>query len=145
MPIDELIKTINKELIEFEDVGTPVPASPDEVARLKQAVSAQFNYILPPAFEQLLSYSNGVLFNGLTIWPTDKYWVFHESFIDANTNLRNSFDNQIIYFGTRDEELYIYNPNSEMYQAIEYVGKSEWACFTDAEEMFEFMLARALD
>lgn len=145
MSIERLINTINKELLEFEDVGTPIPASSDEVARLKQDISTKFNYSLPPIFEELLSYSNGVLFNGLTIWPTDKYWLFHESFVDANTNLRDSFGNQSIYFGTRDEELYIYDLNSKLYQAIEYVGTAEWANFTDAKEMFEFMLARSLD
>ncbi|MBA2656818.1 MAG: hypothetical protein H0U70_07500 [Tatlockia sp.] len=145
MTTEELIKKINNESIEFEDDGTPVPASPVEIAQLKQTVLARFDYNLPPAFEKLLSYSNGILFNGLKIWPTHRYWLFQESFVEANTHLRDAFDNQKIYFGTRDEEMYIYNPVSRVYQGIEYVGEAKWVDFTSAEEMLEFMLARALE
>lgn len=145
MSIEKLIKKINEELIVFGDSGVPAPANSTEIVRLKQSFQFKFDYVLPLIFEELLGFSNGVLFNGLTIWPTDKYWLFQESLIEANSNLRESFNDQFLYLGTRDEELYVYNQSARSYQAIEYVGEAEWANFSDAEEMIVFMLTRSLE
>ncbi len=145
MSIEQLVNTINSEIRESYHESPPVGATADEIAKLKEDFFKKFNYNLPAIFEKLLSLSNGILFNGLTIWPTHKYWLFLESFIEANTHLRESFNNNLIYFGTRDEELYVYNLQVETYQALEYVGEAEWNDFATADEMFEFMLSRALD
>lgn len=145
MLIETFIDNINTTLKQTENVGLPKPADTDDIHALKKTVFEKFNYILPSSFEKLLVCSNGVLFNGLTIWPTKKYWLFHESFIEANLQLRESFNNNFIYFGTRDEELYIFNVEKQQYQAIEYVGEAEWETFKDAEKMIQFMLARTLE
>lgn len=145
MLIEELINSINDLLTRFESIGLPEPASPGEIETFKKSVFTNLNYALPSAFEKLLTCSNGVLFNGLTIWPTKKYWMFKESFIEANMHLRESFNDKTIYLGTRDEELYIFNTEMKQYQAIEYVGEARWETFKDAEKMILFMLARALE
>ncbi len=144
MSIETLIKSINDEVIECGESG-PVTATLEEITQLKDHLFSEYKFQLPDAMEHLLSLSNGILFNGLTIWPTRKYWLFHESFTEANTHLRESFNKEFIYFGTRDEELYIYNLVAQQYQAIEYVGEAEWNTFPTAQSMFEFMLSRALD
>jgi hypothetical protein len=145
MSIEQLVNTINSEIIElYKDTPPPVTTE-DEIAKLKEDFLKRFNYNLPAIFEKLLSFSNGVLFNGLTIWPTRKYGLFQESFVEANSHLKESFNKDFIYFGTRDEELYIYSLLTQEFQAIEYVDEAEWQKFSSAEQMLEFMLNRALD
>ena len=145
MSIEILINKINHLLEKYKAPGLPSQASNDEILKFKNEIKDKFNYIIPSAFERLLSYSNGVMFNGLVIWPTEKYWLFQESFMEANINLRDSFDERFLYIGNRDEELYIYNPKTMTYQGIEYIGDTVWVEFDDLEEMLEFMLNRSLE
>lgn len=145
MSIEILINKVNHLLKEYEAPGLPSQASDAEILKFKNEVKDKFNYQIPSAFEKLLSYSNGVMFNGLIIWPTEKYWLFQESFMEANINLRDSFDERFLYFGNRDEELYIYNPETMTYQGIEYIGDTPWVEFDELEEMLEFMLKRSLE
>ncbi len=145
MSIEILINKVNHLLKKYKAPGLPFPASDAEILKFKNEVKDKFNYIIPSAFEKLLSYSNGLMFNGLVIWPTSKYWLFQESFMDANINLRDSFDERFLYFGNRDEELYVYNPETMTYQGIEYIGDTAWVEFDELEEMLEFMLKRSLE
>ena len=145
MSIEILINKINHLLEKYEAPGLPSQASNEEILKFKSEIKDKFNYIIPSAFERLLSYSNGVMFNGLVIWPTEKYWLFQESFMEANINLRDSFDERFLYFGNKDEELYIYNPKTMTYQGIEYIGDTAWVEFDDLEEMLKFMLNRSLE
>lgn len=145
MSIEILIDEINNLLKKYEAPGTPSPVSEEELLKFKNEVKSKFNYMIPPVFEKVLSHSNGVMFNGLVIWPTEKYWLFQESFSEANINLRESFDERFLYFGNRDEELYIFNPKTMTYQGIEYIGDTAWIEFDDSEEMFKFMLKRSLE
>ncbi len=140
-----LIDKINDELKKYETPDTPSQATDEEIIKLKTEMKEKFNYTIPLAFEKLLSYSNGVMFNGLTIWPTQTYWLFRESFTEANSNLRETFNEDYFYFGNRDEELYIFNPNTATYQGIEYIGDTAWIEFDNPEAMFEFMLNRSLE
>lgn len=145
MSIEILINKIIDELKENETSGTPSPATDEEIVKFKKEIKAKFNYTIPLAFEKLLSYSNGVMFNGLIIWPTQKYWLFQESFAEANSSFRETFNEDYFYFGNRDEELYIFNPNTDTYQGIEYIGDTAWIEFDDSEAMLEFMLNRSLE
>jgi len=145
MAIEILIDKINQLLTMDEAPGLPSKADSKDVQRFKTEVQNKYNYTIPSVFQKLLSYSNGIMFNGLTIWPTEKYWLFQESFMDANSNLREFMDDRFLYFGNRDEELYIFNPNEMAYQAIDYISDTAWEEFDNFEAMIEFMLKRALD
>ena len=83
MSIETLIDKINNLLRKYEAPGTPSPASEEELLKFKNEVKNKFNHIIPSVFEKLLSHSNGVMFNGLVIWPTEKYWLFQESFVSG--------------------------------------------------------------
>ncbi|MDW9249982.1 hypothetical protein C7S13_3969 [Burkholderia cepacia] len=69
--------------------------------------------------------------------------MFRQTIFEANADLRDSFDNRFVYFGQRDEELYVINTGTRRYCAIEFVGKPIWEEFSDDKEIFEFMLERA--
>jgi hypothetical protein len=144
MSIKTIIEKINKGAVEFGH-GLPKAATAVEINKLKNEFLSNFQFTLPDIYTQILSFSNGILYNGLTVWPTHKYWLFRESIIEANKNLRDTFNDQFIYFGIRDEELYIYNVPEQKFQAIEFVGQPVWTQFSDADEMMKFMLQRALD
>lgn len=144
MLIDNLIKKINDELLEGgEEIHKAV--TNDEINRLFDKFHMEFSFNLPEIYRQLLSLSNGILFNGLTIWPTKAHGLFHEGMLEANVHLKESYNTDCIFFGTRDDELYIYQLANKSYQAIEYVGEAKWNEFNDAQSMFEFMLSRSLD
>ena len=144
MSIEQLVEKI-KEFSTMYGYESPVPATPSEISTLKHEFSVAYHMALPQSFCELLSFSNGIIFNGLTLWPTRVYGHFHESLLDANENLRASFDDQFIYFGMMDEELYVYDTLKKYYKAIEFVGKAEWQTFPDCESMIKFMLERAIE
>lgn len=144
MSIKTLINKINEKLRKYETCGIPSPAADDEIIMFKKEFEVNLKHALPPIFEELLSYSNGVMFNGLVIWPTKKYWLFQESFIEANFSLRETFNEDFFYFGNRDEELYIFNPSTGTYQGIEYIGDTAWIEFDNLAAMLTFMLNRSL-
>ncbi|WP_318834658.1 hypothetical protein [Burkholderia cepacia] len=98
---------------------------------------------MPASYKEMLRHADGVLHNGLTIWPIEKRAVFRQTIFEANADLRDSFDNRFVYFGQRDEELYVINTGTRRYCAIEFVGKPIWEEFSDDKEIFEFMLERA--
>ncbi len=144
MSIEQLIKKIQAEIKQYE-VDDHMPATLEEIDQLTINFHEKFKVLFPESYRQLLIHSNGIMFNGLTIWPTRKYASFRESLISANHNLQNSLCDEYIYFGKRDEELYIYNLNEKKFQAIEYVGQYAWQEFLTADEMLLFMLERSLD
>ncbi len=144
MTIINLIGTILNELSdEVEEM--PTPATDESIADVIRIFKMDFNVSIPKEYIDILKLSDGLIFNGLTIWPTHKYWYFKESLVQANHNLQASLSNDYVYYGTRDEELYVYNVKEGKYAAIEYVAEAEWESFPSSGDMFEFMLKRALD
>lgn len=121
----------------------PNPCSEDEIDQLAQLFERKFKFPLPEAYKRVLRRANGVLHNGLTIWPAKPEKAFRETLVEANDDLREHFSMDYLYFGQRDEELYVYDLRRKEYCAIEFVGKPVWKQFLNAESMVEFMLERA--
>lgn len=67
---------------------------------------------------------------------------FSSDDFDAIADLRGSFDRRSVYFGQRDEELYVLEKTSKRHCAIEFVGAPVWGDFENDIGMFEFMLGR---
>lgn len=145
MTIETLIAQMTAELAQARVAYLPQPCGADAIAALERDFRQRYGIELAPAYTRLLRCANGVSFNGLTIWPATEQPLFRETLIQANDDLRDSFSADFIYYGQRDEELYVYDLKAAVYCAIEFVGKPVWERFSDAQTMFEFMLERAWD
>jgi hypothetical protein len=140
MSIAELVE---KMTLELNEANQPATCQEVEIVAADQRFAREFGVALPSAYKEVLRYADGVLHNGLTIWPIAEHAIFRQTIFEANVDLRDSFDSRFVYFGQRDEELYVFETASQRYCAIEFVGKPVWAEFEDDKEMFEFMLERA--
>jgi hypothetical protein len=143
MSIEELVDNMTAYLADKPAEMIPQPCSEEEIRMVSAAFLGEFGHPLPAAYQRILRHANGVVHNGLTIWPAVAAQLFRETIIEANRELRDMFSDAYLYFGQRDEELYVFELSSKRWCAIEFVGAPEWAQFASAEEMFEFMLERA--
>lgn len=144
MSIETLVKAIQDSCAKY-NLFNPLGASQEAVAAVAAAFEREFQHPLPGAYLRLLLASNGILENGLTIWPCATHWEFHESILTANHDLRENISDNFLYFGQRDDSVFVMELATERYLAIELNGLAEWEEFPDCEAMIEFMLERALD
>jgi hypothetical protein len=127
------------------DLFNPPSANPEAVAAAAAAFARHLQRPLPEAYQRLLLASDGILENGLTIWPCAPYWEFHESILTANLDLRENISDAFLYFGQRDDSVFVLELSTERYLAVELNGLTEWEEFPTCDAMIEFMLERALD
>jgi hypothetical protein len=144
MSIETLVKAIQESCAEY-DLFNPPGASPEAVATVAAAFEREFQRSLPEAYRRLLIASDGILENGLTIWPCAPYWEFHESILTANRDLRENISSDFLYYGQRDDSVFVMELATGRYLAVELNGLAEWEEFQNCEAMIEFMLERALD
>ena len=123
----------------------PQPVTEENINSTDRAFRKEFGHGLPDAYKRILRRSNGVVYNGLVIWPATPEPLFDETIQQANADLRSSFSDHFLYYGQSGEELYVFDLKSQKYCAREYVGKPVWMEFSSDEEMFQFMLERAWD
>lgn len=140
MTVAELVENMT---LYLNEANRPHACTEVEIAAADRRFASELGSTLPSAYKDVLRCADGVLHNGLTIWPVEQHVLFRQTIFEANTDLRDSFDNRFIYFGQFDEELYVLEIATQRYCAIEFVGKPVWEEFRDDREMFEFMLERA--
>jgi hypothetical protein len=140
MTIEELVDNMTMYLSEG---SRPSACAEADIAEADQRFSRLFGRTLPDAYKRVLRRANGAKHNGLIVWPIARHTIFRETIFEANTDLRENFDDRFLYFGQWDEELYVLDVGRQQYCAIEFVGKDVWIEFNDDVEMFEFMLKRA--
>jgi len=144
MSIESLVKNIQESRSEYA-LFNPVGATPEAVAAVSSDFERSFQHPLPEAYQHLLIATDGVLENGLTIWPSTAHWKFHESIITANYDLRENISDAFLYFGQRDDSVFVLDIDTRRYLAVELNGLADWEEFQDCNSMIEFMLERALD
>ncbi|MGH8049686.1 MAG: YrhA family protein [Burkholderiales bacterium] len=144
MSIEHLVAAIQN-LRHQNDEFVPPPATEDAIVALAVQFQSEFGLALPEAYQRVLRLSDGILFDGLTVWPTQRHWLFRESLIEANRDLRETIEDSLVYFGKRDDIVFVLDQKREVYAALEMSGMSEWETFDDAEEMMTFMLQRVVD
>jgi hypothetical protein len=143
MSIEELVDEMSSYLKNGTIKDVPQPCSEDDIRGADLAFVRDFGVALPDAYKRVLRRANGVLHNGLIVWPAKPEPLFQETIHKANTNFRDSFSDDYLYFAQKDEELYVLNVKSNIYCAIEFVGKPIWKRFSNADDMFLFALTRA--
>lgn len=140
MSIEELVDLMTQDLpVERR----PGPSAEANIAAADRRFSERYGFPLPEAYKRMLRHANGVLHNGLVIWPISDQEGFRQSIFEANDDLRETFDGRYVYLAQWDEELYVFDIAKKRYVALEFVGKPVWMEFGSDEQMFEFMLERA--
>lgn len=142
MSIEELIDAMKLKLAEWEEPTRPGPCTEEEILSAETRFMSDFGHPFPEAFKRILRKTNGFYFDGMTIWPITPEPGFEETIYQANQDLKDHFSNDFVYFGQNGEELFVRNLKTNLFSAIEFVGKPVWKEFSDAEEMFRFMLER---
>lgn len=140
MTITTLVESMT---LELNELNRPQRCDEAGIVDADKRFFSEFGIHFPESYKEILRYADGVLHNGLTIWPVETHVLFRQTIFETNADLRDSFDDRFFYFGQRDEELYIFNTETKRYCAIEFVGKPVWEEFNDDKEMFNFMLERA--
>lgn len=143
MTIEALVDHMTADLQISEVPAIPRPCSEAAIGQAELEFKREFGLEFPQAYKRLLRRANGVLHNGLIIWPAITEPLFQETLCQANIDLHDTFSVDFIYYGQLDEELYVLELASQTYCALEFVGKPVWKRFRDDLEMFEFMLERA--
>ena len=143
MSIESLVKAVQEKCAQY-DLFNPPGASPEAVEAIAAEFEQRFQRPLPDAYRRLLLISDGILENGLTIWPCAPYWEFLDSILTANQDYQENISDDFLYFGQRDESVFVQELATGRYLAVELNGLAEWEVFPDCEAMIEFMLKRAL-
>jgi hypothetical protein len=115
------------------------------VARVAKDFAREFNHPLPESYQSLLRLTDGLLDDGLTVWPCSPHWKLVESVVSANKELRENVSDDYLYFGLRDDSAFVMELSTGRFLALELNGLSEWEDFESFESMVEYMLERALD
>lgn len=122
----------------------PPAASEPSISKLSESFAKAFGVTFPDGYKRVIRQANGLSYNGMKIWPISPEGGFKETIFDINEDLQESFDDRFIYFAQSDEELYVFEKSTRTFCAIEFVGKDVWEEFKSSEEMFEFLLERAI-
>lgn len=144
MSIESLVKAIQESRAKYE-MFNPHGATQEMIEATATAFARNFQHPLPEAYRRFLLLSDGIMENGLTMWPCAPHWKFHESISTANQDLRENVSEDFLYFGLRDDSAFVLQISTGRYLAVELNGMSDWEEFPNCEAMIEFMLERALD
>jgi hypothetical protein len=144
---DELQKCLGKvnaeidhDAYEFREEGCDKRTLETESLRFKKVTGLT----LDEDYLVLMAQSNGIMFNGLVIFPLRQHANYEETITQFNDDFRDHYNDEYLFYGYYDEELYCYHTPSCEYQAIEYVGEPVWKKFDSASDMFIFMIKRGL-
>lgn len=143
MSIESLMSEIRKQRTE-ENLYVPPPADDETIEGLAREFQAVFGHDLPAEYKTILKTADGVMFNGLVFWPTRPHGEFQESLIDANRDFREMVDDRYLYFGKRDDVVFVIDTSTARFEAIDLSGMTVWKTFPDFGAMIEFALTRAL-
>jgi hypothetical protein len=138
--LDKVNQIIDQKAFLHREQGVHKRALETESLRFKKEIGLA----LDDTYLALMAKTNGVMFNGMVIFPLHKHQYRDETITQANEDLREHYSEDYLFYGNFDEELYCYHIPSGGYQAIEYVGEPVWNKFDSADEMFIYMIKRGL-
>lgn len=136
----------------FGDLSQPLATS-DSVAVLKQQAREKFNYELPSAYEALLALSDGVNFNGYTLYASKTRPIagysdrLIEGFVEANKlweEYAQNADHHLLVFGETGDDLFLFDRRDQKFKVIDKVGGDAYEEFDSFEELAAQLFKNAL-
>lgn len=136
----------------FGDQSQP-PATSDSLVALRQQVREKFNYELPSAYGALLALSDGVNFNGYTLYASKTLPItgytdrFIEGFMEANNlwiDYAQNADHHLLMFGETGDDLFLFDRRDQKFKVTDKVGGDAYEEFDSFEELAEQLFQNAL-
>jgi hypothetical protein len=138
--MDCLNQEIDDDDYEDREDGLDELTLENETLRFKKRIG----HGLDDTYLALMAKSNGVMFNGMKIFPLSKHAHQDETIVIANEDMHEHLSEDYIFYGNFDAELYGYHIETGEYHAIEYSCDSVWDKFISADAMFIYMINRCI-
>ncbi|GIV89786.1 MAG: hypothetical protein KatS3mg055_2304 [Chloroflexus sp.] len=114
----------------------------NQLEQLAAKVREELNTELPKDYTELLSYTNGISYNGLVIYASEKSLVqgtqdvFIPGFVEANLLHRSdSYYNDFLIFGEGNMDYYTLYLPDRLYRVIDRVPGNVIAIFPSFDEL----------
>lgn len=124
-------------------------ASAAKIASLRESALRELGAELPAGYLDFLGRHNGLIYNGLNIYGTERRKVagepdvFIEGFTDSNLEYRDvDYFSDLLVFGDGDIDLYVYQISKNEYQVRDRVPADN---IYETFGTFEELLAHALE
>jgi hypothetical protein len=128
------------------------PASESALAALKDASTARLGYEVDPQYLQFLSQSDGLAFNGYTVFASRIVPLAAHpdrllgGFVDTNVQLREVDPNRrFVAFGETGNERYVFDVRRKTFAEVDHPSLDVLRDFASFDEMLAYMLERALE
>jgi hypothetical protein len=149
--LNDLLKKLEHECMEYGYIYNP-PATEKEIQYLKQNVKNMFGADLPDQFIDLLLKTNGVGYDGLTIYAVDVSLLETKpdnpanGFIETNEIWYEVEDQKkYLFFGDDDISWYALNLAEGAYHVLDKPSGTVMETFDDFDSMLESALRAKLD
>lgn len=137
----ELLDSIAEEKKTY-DLELQPPATSEQIEELEIKANEQLGAKLPEAYKHFLSRTNGLNYNGLFIYATEKVQVsgvpdaFINGFIEENLSHReiDGF-NDLLVFADGNLDIYIYQNSTAEYQSRDRSSLDVMQTFSSFEEL----------
>ena len=150
--LSDYLHQMQAEDARFGDHSQP-PAVSGALTELRQRVHEKFDYELPKAYMAILALSDGVNFNGYTLYASKTLPIigcpdrFIEGFIEANDlweDYGNNTDHHLLVFGETGDDLFLFDRQDEKFKVTDKVGGDAYQEFDSFEELVEQLFKNAL-
>jgi hypothetical protein len=139
--IVDLLSEVHAQQREYEMVIEP-PASPKEIATLREIVRADLGVALPDAYAKFLAVSNGLLFNGTEFYATERRpklpgRPFLDGVVPANLDVRgNEQFARVLVLGESGMEIYVQDLVSSAFRIVDRVSLDTYESYESFDELF---------
>lgn len=146
----DLLDKIAKDKLAYSEYMQP-PATSEELSNLCEKAFLNFKTKLPMEYTDFLKLTNGLDWNGLTIFASETSVIVNhpdryiKGVIEANQMYRQSEDSQnIIILGNSGIDVYIYCLDRNVYHIAERISLRVISTFSSFNEMLSQVLKTLL-
>ena len=130
-----------EKLNEHESAMTPRPATVEDIEWANKELKESGFPELPADYAAFLQQCNGFAFNGVEIFGTDIVTDRDSGYelidiITFNEQQREYYNENLLFFGRVDDDVYTYNPQTQKYEARDICGFDIW---DDYENINDFL------
>lgn len=144
MNIESYLHDMRQDALDYNSFEKGFTSCTDaEIKKHEKRFELIFGIAMPDVYKRSLKFTNGMFFNGLKLFPLFPTPFFEEDIFEYNEDVNGPEPDRVIFF-TIDDELYIYDNESNKFAASEHYG-GIWKEFDSAEEMFEFGFKRVFE
>jgi hypothetical protein len=143
--VDNLLAAINAEQREFKQVISP-PASPEAIERLRRYAQDTLRTVLPESYVTFLARSDGLVFNGYSIYAaTEQRKPYYQpGFVETNEILGEG-DDRYVYYGEDSITQYAQDRTNGAWVALDVPSWDVMDTFPSFDAMLAHVLREAVE